>query len=157
MTREPQVPERKHERGTSLVEVTLAMGLLAGVLGSIAGLFIVGAGQVESGRNATEALAAARSIVEETQSWGFQQLYEGLGSDGQTDSYDVDTKDSADLADWQALFCNTLPRGHATISIASLEPGAPFLADSSQLRIVVTVHWEEGTRSRRVSLGTVRM
>ena len=40
--------------------------------------------------------------------------------------------------------------------VGRLEPGVS-LADSSQIRVTVTVHWQEGTRKRKVGLGMVRM
>jgi Tfp pilus assembly protein PilV len=44
---------RKNERGLSLIEVILALGLLGGVLISIAGMFILSERQVKSGKTAT--------------------------------------------------------------------------------------------------------
>ena len=48
---------RRGDSGFSLVEVVIAMALLAGVLIAISGLFIIGGAQVKSGRKSTEALA----------------------------------------------------------------------------------------------------
>ena len=49
---------RRDEKGFSLIEVVIALGLLAGVLIAIAGLFILGGRSVKSGRTSSEALAA---------------------------------------------------------------------------------------------------
>jgi type II secretory pathway component PulJ len=49
----------RKETGFSLVEVVIALGLLAGVLITISGLFVMGAKQVKSGRASSEALAVA--------------------------------------------------------------------------------------------------
>jgi hypothetical protein len=137
--------------------VTLALGLLACVLGSVAGLFVIGAGQVKSGRGASVALAAARSITEEMQGWGHEQLYSTFGLDGCAPSYVVDTRSYAAAAAWQADLSEALPGGYATIAIASLEPGSPDLDESSQVRLMITVHWSEGQRERKVRVGSVKM
>ncbi len=148
---------RKSEQGSSLFEVTLAMGLLGLVLGSIAGLFTIGATQVRSGRNASEALAVARSIVEEMHGWSFRQLYEAYSFDGSAATLVVDTRTPGGFAEkWQVALDDHLRNAYAKISLAALEPGMS-LANSSQIRLLVTVHWEEGSRKRKVRLETVRM
>ena len=73
---------RPGQQGSSLIEATLALGLMAAVLGSIAGLFMLGAGRVKSGRVSSQALAVARTILEEIESRNFRQTYEELGYDG---------------------------------------------------------------------------
>lgn len=155
-TRGTVVTESKRERGSSLIEVTLAMGLLAGVLGSVAGLFVMGAGGVHSGRRASEALSVARSIMEEMQSWGFEQTYEKFGLDGANNSYQIDTRYNAYTTAWQAELDEKL-HGYATITITAIDAGGPALDASTQLSLGVTVHWKEGTRKRRVQLQAVRM
>ena len=52
------------ERGFSLIEVTIAMGLLATVLISIASLFIMGGKQVKNGKSTTTAVALTHEIME---------------------------------------------------------------------------------------------
>lgn len=64
----------RDERGFSLVEVIIALGLLAGVLVTISGLFVVGTKQVKSGRTSSEALAVAKEIQEDMYGWGYSQL-----------------------------------------------------------------------------------
>ena len=147
---------RKNEQGSSLFEVILAMGLLGVVLGSIAGLFTIGATQVKSGRNASEALVVARSIVEEMHGWSFSQLYGVYSVDGSALFLEVDTKDGGFASKWQTALDEDLSTAHAIIRISALEPGAN-LANSSQVRLLVTVYWEEGPRKRKLRLGTVRM
>ena len=147
---------RTGEQGTSLFEVTLAMGLLGLVLGSIAGLFTIGATQVKSGRNASEALVVARSIVEEMHGWSFSQLYGVYSVDGSAGFREVDTRDGGFASKWQTALDEDLCNAYAKIRISALEPGAN-LANTSQVRLKVTVYWEEGPRKRKVRLGMVRM
>ena len=147
---------RKNEQGSTLVEVILAMGLLGVVLGSIAGLFTIGATQVKSGRNASEALVVARSILEEMHGWSFSQLYGVYGVDGSAGTLQVDTRDGGFASKWQVALDEDLCNAYAKIYISAMEPGAS-LADSSQVRLRVTVYWEEGLRKRKVRLRTVRM
>jgi type II secretory pathway pseudopilin PulG len=151
---------RNHERGFSLVEVIVALGLLAGVLISIAGLFVIGGRQVESGRTATEALSVARGILEEMDGWGFRQTYMLFGIDGTvTTSATVDTRVDAYGAKWQQTLDEALFESHAEILIESLGPTnpPPNLATTRAIRVVVTVFWSEGNRDRSIRLGTVRM
>jgi type II secretory pathway pseudopilin PulG len=151
---------RNHERGFSLVEVIVALGLLAGVLISIAGLFVIGGRQVESGRTATEALSVARGILEEMDGWGFRQTYMLFGIDGTvTTSATVDTRVDAYSAKWQQTLDEALFESHAEILIESLGPTnpPPNLATTRAIRVVVTVFWSEGNRDRSIRLGTVRM
>lgn len=61
---------RSDERGFSLLEVILALGMLAAVLVSTTGLLVMGSYQTKSGRTASEALSVARTILEEMQGWG---------------------------------------------------------------------------------------
>ena len=75
---------RSDERGLSLIEVMLALGLLAGVLISIAGLFAMSEKQVRSGKTSSQALAVCRGVVEDMNSWGFQQTWSNFGIAGAT-------------------------------------------------------------------------
>jgi len=149
--------DRKSEQGSSLFEVVLALGLLGAVMGSIAGLFVLGAGGVNRGRTASEALAGARTMIEQMESWRFDELYEEFGLDGAASSYLIDTRDNSHAAEWQAELVDKLPTAFAIIEIVSLEPDAPYLKDSRQVRVTVTIRWSEGTRNRNVRLTTVRI
>ena len=154
----PRTPaQRKSESGSSLFEVTLALGLLAGVMGSVAGMFVLGAGSVKRGRNSTEALAITRSITEQMQSWAAEDLYTTFGCDETNTSCVVQTDVASGCEAWQQRISDSFGAAHATISISSLNPGFTALADSTQFRILVTTIWNEGTRTRRVRLGTVVM
>lgn len=151
---------RAGERGFSLIEVVVALGLLAGVLISISGLFILGGKQVKSGRTSSEALAVGRTIVEEMNRWGFKQTYGAFGSgfDGAATSYSIDSRTNSFAQKWQALLDTKLLNGYATIDIQSLGPSTPPNLNATRaIRVLVTVRWDEGTRHRQVQVGTVRM
>lgn len=148
------------DRGFSLVEVILALGLLAMVLISIAGLFLLGGSQVKSGRSSSEALSVARAVLEEMEGWGFHEIYARWGTDGSGTSYTVDTRTAAsvDATRWQAELDRMLHGAYGLIEITSLGPGSPPpLRRTRAIRVVVTVHWDEGGRHRKIDLGTVRL
>ena len=150
---------RDREGGFSLVEVVIALGILGGVLVSIAGLFVLGTRQVQSGRNATEALAVARTILEEMQGWGFRQtydLFQDAGCDpAGTSVCTVDSSGNVLAGKWQLQLDEALPDSHAEIAIESVE--GIKLNSSSGLRLRVTVFWQEGERERSVRLVAVRL
>ena len=149
----------KNSAGFSLIEVILALGLLAAVLISIAGLFVIGNRSVASGRNTTEALAVGRAILEEMNGWGFRQTYQLYGMDDTLDSDTEDTLTNPYAQKWQPTLDETLPGApSATISVSGFDAaGAIDLATARALRVDVTVSWSEDNRNRRVTLSTMRM
>ena len=159
--------DRGNQRGFSLVEVIIALGLLAGVLITISGLFVVGAKQVKSGRTSSEALAVAKEIQENMYGWGYSQLWGMFGYNGQAVAYTVDTRSCAACATWQATLATKLgPSAYASIkieSIASAVGAVQNFADATgailakTVRTSVTVFWAESPgRERSVTLGTTR-
>ena len=160
---------RRDEKGFSLVEVLIAMGLLAGVLIAIAGLFIFAGRSVKSGRTSSEALAAGKEILEEMDAWGFTQLWEGFGYDGVAKTYTTDTQTctTADCIGWQtALVAKLGPTAHATIKLDSVAQGASAIPDFSDgagsaltknVRVTVQVFWRQAPkRNRQVVMVTSR-
>jgi prepilin-type N-terminal cleavage/methylation domain-containing protein len=146
------------ERGFSLIEVILALALLAAALVSITGLFVMGSGAVESGRTASEALAVARDIHEELEAVSLRQTYEFFGYDGALTSYLIDTRTSLPAAAWQQVLAEKLPNAWATIALESLGPSTPPALESTRaIRVSVTVFWTEGARARSIDLAAVRM
>lgn len=151
---------RADSAGFSLVEVILALALLAGVLVSIAGLFVLGGRQVRSGRATTQALSVARSILEETHAWGFHELPARLGTDGSTVSHTVDSRTEPRARRWQDRLDGQLRNAFASVRIESIGTGTgtpPALEDASAVRVSVEVRWEEGARRRSLRLATVRL
>jgi len=141
------------------VEVVVALGLLAGVLIAISGLFVLANRQLDGGRNHSVALSVARDIVEEMDGWGFRQVYTTFGFDGAAGSYAVDSRTNAYAGKWQVELESRLGEPFAEILIESAaEAGAgPALRDARAIRIRVTVRWVEGLRTRQVSLAALRV
>jgi type II secretory pathway pseudopilin PulG len=150
---------RTQSGGFSLPEVTLALGLLAGVLISIAGLFVMAEQLVRGGKHQTKALAVARDILEETSGWHYSGLYETFGSDGSSASEVVDSRTNAYAAKWQQMLDQDLHETHAEIVLESVDDGGspPVLNAARCIRISVTVFWRDQLRDREVSVATVRM
>lgn len=160
---------RRGERGFSLVEVVIALGLLAGVLIAIGGLFVLGGRSVKSGRTSSEALTAGKEIIEEMNSWAFTQLWQNFGLAGTAATYTVDTKTcvTADCTAWQAALVAKLgPTAHATIKLDSVyqtgfatpnfEDGAGTVL-AKNVRVTVSVVWTQLTgRNRQVAVVTTR-
>jgi hypothetical protein len=152
-----------------LVEVIIALGLMAGVLIAIAGLFVLGGRSVKSGRTSSEALTAGKEILEEMGGWGFSQLWSNFGYAGTAKTYTADTTSctTADCIGWKnALIAKLGPSAHATIKIDSVAQGSltvPDFADSSgvvlakNVRLTVNVFWTQVPgRNRQVSVVTTR-
>ena len=152
---------RGSEAGFTLVEVIVALGLLASVLLVMAHLFALANQQLDGGRNQSHALAVAKDVLEEMGSWGFEQSWAHYGFDGSASSYTIDSTSDAFAAKWQSVLEQELDHCRAEILVESVDesPPGPALRDADAIRIRVTVFWDEqvGRRSRSVSLATVRI
>ncbi len=65
-----RIPRRPAEVGMTLVEVMLALGLMASVLISVASLFILGGQRVKGSRNMTQGMASASNVMEDLYDYG---------------------------------------------------------------------------------------
>jgi type II secretory pathway pseudopilin PulG len=163
--------QRTGQHGFSLVEVVIALGLLAGVLIAIGGLFIIGGRQVKSGRTSSEALAAAKEIQEEMAGWGFAQLWSNFGYNGAATTYTVDCRSNTAnnlCPTWENTIRTKLgTTAYATLKIDSVTPAtgsAPNFFDTStnnilarNVRVTVTVNWTEvNGRNRSTQVVTTR-
>lgn len=160
---------RRGERGLSLIEVVGALGLMGVVLISVGGLFVLSEKQVKSGKDATEALAVAKAIVEEMDGWGFRQTYTVYGLDGSAAFYDIDTTTNAFAGKWQTMLDEELAQdSFAIIRVEALPREGQAVEnlnhlDTRAIRVTVTVNWAEGgdwnaagARNRSVQVSTVR-
>jgi prepilin-type N-terminal cleavage/methylation domain-containing protein len=158
----------RSQRGFSLIEVVIALGLLAGVLIAIAGLFILGGKSVKSGRTSSEALATAREIVEEMNGWGFSQLWGNFGLAGTAATYTIDTATctTTECTSWQSMLVSKLgTSAHATIRVDSVAQGVSAVPNfvtggavtAKNVRVTVSVLWTQLTgRNRQVTVVTSR-
>lgn len=155
---------KRTQGGFSLVELVIAIGLLAGVMLAIAGMFSFAGRQVKSGRTSSEALAVGRQILEEMNGWAYRQTYENFGLDGAAATYSIDTATSTNAfaQKWQTTLRSKLGNNaHATIALASIvgtgTPPVMNAATAKNYRVTITIHWTEITRPRTVTVATVRM
>ena len=153
------VDRARSSGGFSLPEATLALGLIAGVLISLSGLFVKADQMMRAGKHQTEALTVARNILEDTDGWHFRALYERFGLDGSSPSYTIDTRSSAEAAQWQATLDRDLPSSHAEVTLESVvqSGSAPPLSDARAIRVTVTVYWRQASADRSLRMATVRM
>ena len=147
------------EGGFSLIEVTIALGLLATVLISIASLFILGGKQVHQGKSVTSATAVAQTIMERIDQLPYVETYGYFGgTDTSTTLTAVTTTTGNNANQWQAEIQSRLgPNASGTIFIFPLGSASPLnMGSASALRVRVTVNWTELGRPRSVALQTIR-
>jgi Tfp pilus assembly protein PilV len=146
------------ERGESLIEAVITLGLLASILLSSLGLFTLGERRLRSARAASQALALARSILEETEAWSVAEFPDRLAVDGSAASSTIDTRTSPAAAAWHEAIASAIPGAFATVRVDALPFDGPAepLRDAKGLRVVVAVQWDEAGVQREVRLGTAR-
>ncbi len=147
------------ERGFSLIEVTLALGLLATVLISIATLFILGGKQVKGGKNRTAAAAITHQIMERIEQKTYTETYTYFGGTDASTSLSVSTTTTGNNAEqWQAEIAEKLgPQASGTITVTPVGTASPLnMGTSEALRVRVTVSWSEMGRGKNLSLEAIR-
>jgi len=142
------------QAGFSLIEVIVSLGLLAGVLLSVAGMFLLGERQVRRGRTESVALNAAQTILEDVGSWSHTATWERFGLSGGAETYSIDTEVNTYAQRWQPNLEQLLFEGRAEIRLESCD-GAD-LQDAAAIRVIVTVFWSEAINVRRTELALVR-
>jgi hypothetical protein len=159
-TPEATAPASKaQERGFSLIEVTMALGLLATVLISIASLFILGGKQVHEGKTTTSATALSHTIMERIDQLPYTEVYNYFGGTAASTGLGVVTTTVGNNANqFQAEILNRLgPGASATIVVTPLGSALPLNMGSAQaLRVRVTVNYRELGRLKSVALQTIR-
>jgi len=150
---------RRSAAGMTLVEVLIAVGILAGVLVSVASLFVLGGQRVKSGREMTEATTIASDILESLNSTGFDQLTTLFPTCGTNTGCTVRTDvDSYASAQWQATISGSLYRGYGEISLTpvggTVTPAT--FASGEGLRLRVRILWTEGTNTRTIAVESLR-
>ena len=161
-TRFPRVckPARAHagDSGMTLVEVLVALAILASVLISVASLFVLGGQRVRSGREMTQATTMGSDIMEELVQYGDQ--LESLFPDctANTGCTVSTTADSFASSQWASLIEENLYKGSADITLTPIGGTVtPPTFDSAEgVHVQVVVNWSEGTVARTVVLETVQ-
>ncbi len=158
------VKARRFEAGMSMIEVLIALGIMAGVLISVASLFVLGGQRVKGGRDMTQALAVASDITEDLRTQGYLTMPESMPSccgGGPCDAVTGCTVDSRTdafaLAEWQPWVDQELYLAHAEITITPLggSISPPTFSSSDGIRVRVEILWMEGTSQRSVVQETV--
>ena len=152
-------PRGRSQDGFSLIEVTLALGLLATVLISIASLFIMGGKQVKSGKSTTTAAAISHEIMEQIDQETYAETYTTFGGTDSSTSLSVSTTTTGNNANqYQAEIEGKLgPQASGTIAVTPLGTASPLNMGTSQaLQVKVTITWNELGRSKNVTLEEVR-
>jgi len=148
---------QRGERGFSLIEVTIAIGVLASVILSIASMFIMGGRSVKTGKTVTEATALAQDIMEEFDKESFSALWANFGAAStDTTKSAVSTTTGSVLVPWQAEIIRKLSSGSATATLDAMGPGTPNFGAATGIKLTVTVSWNELGRPQSVKLSTVR-
>ena len=148
---------RGTERGFSLIEVTIAIGVLAGILLSIASMFIMGGRQVKTGKTITEATALAQDLMEAFDKESFSSLWANLGA-ASTDSTRtvLSTTTGSPIVGWQSEIARKLNAGSASVTIDAMGPGTPNFGAATGIKLTVILSWNELGRPQSVRLSTVR-
>ncbi|HZN02848.1 MAG TPA: hypothetical protein VFD06_04610 [Candidatus Polarisedimenticolia bacterium] len=153
--------ERNHrtspDAGFSLIEVIIAIGVLAGVMLSIASMFIMGGRQVKTGKTLTEATTLAQDLMEQFDKESFASLYLNLGA-AATDSNRtvLSNVTGSPIVGWQTEIARKLNNGFASVRLDAMGPGTPNFGAAAGIKVTVRVTWNELGRPQSVALSTVR-
>jgi type II secretory pathway pseudopilin PulG len=147
----------RSEGGFSLIEVVIAIGVLAGVLLSICSMFILGGRQLKTGKTVTEATAICHAIMESFDSLSFTALYTTFGAAATDTTMTVSsTTIGSAIQPFQTEIARKLSNGVATVTVIPRGPGTPNFGTAIGIRMTVTITWTELARPQSVSLSTVR-
>lgn len=161
---------RRAERGFNLVEVLIAMALLASVILAIAGLFVYGRKNVYSGKQLTQAVAVGTHVTEDLSALTLAQTCAAFNIPnpivttnntvaGQvypnsvvrsTADLTADTDPPNFLDTWAAEVQTKVQDGRVSVIFL------PTLNDTV-VKIRVVVEWREAQRPRTIILDTVKV
>ena len=145
------------ERGFSLIEVMLAIGILSGVMISVSSMFMLGGRQVKAGKTMTQATAICHDIMEMFETTSFASLYTDLGAAAtDTTVSAVSTTGGSILEPWQVEIDGKLENGVATVTVTPLGPGTPNFGAATALRVVISVDWNELGHPTTVRMSSIR-
>lgn len=156
------VPRRHAEAGMTLVEVLIALGLMASVLVSVASLFVLGGQRVKGSRNMTQALAISSDVMEDLYDFGINiipSVFPDCCPGGCTTATGCTVTSDSDTF-LQSQWLPTIEELHlGRLEITLLPVGGavspPTFSTSDGLRLHVEVFWHEGVSERSVYEETV--
>lgn len=154
---------RAHDdhRGYNLVELMIAMAVLAVVMVSIMTLFVMGRQNVYSGQQMSRANAVAVNVLEDLSFLTASEVvdaFELTGEDPVTlRTDDADDDDLEYIGEWKELVAPASGQKPFTDGYVAMEvtPNDDF-ATATILRINVIVGWKEGRRVRSVVVTTAK-
>ncbi len=147
----------KQEKGFSLIEVIIAIGVLSGVLVSISSMFLLGGRQVKVGKTMTQATALCHDIMESFDTRSFTALYVDLGAASTATTHTVFSNVSGSAIEaWQTEISRKLEGGVASVAITPMGAGTPNFGSATGIRINVNLTWNELGRPQTVRLSTTR-
>ncbi len=158
-----RIPRRPAEAGMTLVEVVLALGLMASVLISVASLFILGGQRVKGSRNMTQGMAIASNVMEDLYDYGinimpttFPDCCPG-GCAAATGCTVASNSDTFLQSRWLPTIDKELGQGRLEITLVPVGGGVtpPTFSSCEGMRLRVEVFWSEGVSERSVYEETV--
>lgn len=147
----------------TLVEILIALGLMASVLISVASLFILGGQRVKGSRNMTQGMAIASDVMEDLYNFGMNVMpttFNDCCPGGCPASTGCTVSSASDgfLQDrWLPAIEEKLGQGRLEITLIPLGGSVtpPTFSSAEGLRLRVEVFWSEGVSERSVYEETV--
>lgn len=153
----------RSQKGYSLVEVLISLGLMAGVMVAICSMFVLGGTYVKAGKQLTQATALAQDIMEDINKQSYTGLYlflQGASPDPNALSVVSDTRVSGSLANaqWGTDIRAKLHQGYAVVSMVPVGGTVTpvSFASGEGIRVSVQLGWKELRRERSVRIEGVR-
>src|SRR5262245_37558773 len=117
------------QRGFSLIEVLISLGVLTGVIMAIASMFVLARTNVNSGKQLTEATSIAQDILEDVNKLsynGLQVFFVGTQNLSTLTVYNADTRTASSYANtqYQTNIANRLYNGYGIITLLPI--GGPI-------------------------------
>ena len=157
------IKQRTSEKGYSLIEILVSLGLMAGVMVAICSMFVLGGTYVKSGRQLTQATSLAQDIMEDINKQSYTGLYlllQGGSPDPNAQSVTSDTRVSGSVANtaWGSDIRTRLHQGFAVVTMVPVGGTVtpPTFSTGEAIRISVQLGWKELRRDRSVKVEGVR-
>ncbi|HZI92635.1 MAG TPA: prepilin-type N-terminal cleavage/methylation domain-containing protein [Patescibacteria group bacterium] len=151
------------EAGFSLIEVLVALGLMAGVMVAVCSMFVLGGTYVKSGKELTQATALGQDMMEDINKQSYSGVYlflQGASPDPNATSVTSDTRVSGSVANttWGGNIRSKLYQGYAVVTMIPIGGTATptTFATGEGIRVSITLGWKELRRTRSVKLENVR-